>query len=219
MVSVILCTYNDSHLLLPAIESCLEQDTDVEVVLVDDASQKPIVPEVLELINQNQSIRLIRHEKNRGLSAARNTGIAAASNELIIPLDADDHFFPNVLGKMEREFDQETDVVYGNLWVNNAIDYPCAQPFLKCVLKKVNPLFCSSMFRKKLWDKVGGYLVREGAHYEDWQFWNKCFMAGACFKYIDLVVYEHAEHSDSMLRKLEKEKEKYIQIATEVLGG
>lgn len=217
MVSVILCTYNDSDLLMPAIQSCLEQDIELEIVLVDDASTKKLEKGVEHFIRESDKVRYIRHERNQGLSAARNTGISQAKYDLVIPLDADDHFYPNVFGKMVATFDEETDIVYGNLWTGDRVDYPAAQPFFKCVLEKVNPLFCSSMFRKRVWEKVGGYLVREGPHYEDWNFWNKCFKAGAHFKYIDIVVYEHVERQDSMLRKLEKDKAKYVDIATSPL--
>jgi hypothetical protein len=82
-----------------------------------------------------------------------------------------------------------------------------------------NPIFSSSLFRKRIWEKVGGYLVREGPHYEDWNLWNKCFMAGAVFKYVDVLVYEHVERPDSMLHKLDTDKSKYVEIATQPLRG
>lgn len=219
MVSIILNTYNDSELLMPAIDSCFEQDVPVELILVDDASTKPLVDEVSKLIWEDGKINYIRHNENKGLSAGRNTGIEAAKYDLVIPLDADDHFFPNVLGKMVATFSENTDIVYGNLWTNGFLDYPCAQPFSKDLMKRVNPLFSSSMFRKRIWEKVGGYLVRKGPHYEDWHFWNKCFVAGAKFKYADTVVYEHSERGGSMLRKLERQRSKYIKIATAPLYG
>lgn len=217
MVSIIVCTYNDAHLITPAIRSCFEQDTEVDVIVVDDASTNPFPPKVKRILTTRKNIRYIKHNKNQGLSAARNTGIAAAKFEKVIPLDADDYFFPNVLGTLERELDDATDVAYGNLFIKGNVDYPCAQPFTMDLMKARNPLFSSSLFKKKTWKKVGGYLVRNGPHYEDWNLWNKFFLVGAVFKYVDILVYEHVERIDSMLRKLDDEHEKYVKVATECL--
>lgn len=218
MVTVVICTYNDSHLLMPALKSCISQGTQVRVIIVDDCSTTPLVDGV-RYFAQRPNVTYVRHKVNMGLSGARNTGVYLSNpGDLVIPLDSDDALFPGVLAKMERAFDADTDVVYGNLWSNRYVDYPAAQPWSIELLRRQNPIFSTSMFRREIWDKVGGYLVREGSHYEDWQFWNKCFMAGARFKYLDELIYEHVERQDSMLRKLERDRDNYIQIATECLG-
>jgi len=206
--------------MMPALESCLHQDVKTEVVVVDDASTVPLTNECKTLMSEHGNVRYIKHWKNVGLSAARNTGITNATYDKVIPLDADDHLFPNVLGKLSSSMDSsDADVTYGNLWTLGHMDYPCVQPWTKNLLRKMNPIFCSSLIKKVIWDKVGGYLVREGPHYEDWQFWNRCFMAGAKFVYVDTIVYEHVERGDSMLRKLGLECDKYVKIATECLGA
>ena len=92
-VSIVVCTYNDSRFLTKALPSCLNQKVDKEIIIVDDCSSKPMDPEAQKIIDANK-IRVIRHGKNQGLSAARNTGIAEASNAWVIPLDADDWFHP-----------------------------------------------------------------------------------------------------------------------------
>jgi glycosyltransferase involved in cell wall biosynthesis len=220
MVTVVLCTHNDSELLMPALESCLRQDTEVEVVLVDDASTKPLPVPVWDFITEHKNmLRYIRHSENRGLSAARNTGIGAARGDLVIPLDADDYLFPNVLGRLSEALARDgADVAYGNLWIGGHLDFPIAQPWNKDLLRRMNPIFCSSLFKKSIWEKVGGYLVREGPHYEDWQFWNKCFLAGAKFTYLNTIIYEHVNRPEGMLNKLGADRKKYITIATECLG-
>jgi hypothetical protein len=59
--------------------------------------------------------------------------------------------------------------------------------------------------------------MRQGPHYEDWNFWAKAFKAGFRFKYAPLTVYEHRSRPDSMLRHLHDERARFVRIATEPL--
>lgn len=218
MISIVVCTYNDSDYLVRALESCLLQNVPKEIILVDDCSSEPMNPGVIRLIEDNKdAIRYIRHPVNFGLSAARNTGIAVANNEFIITLDADDFFFPRSLRTLLYYSSKDFDIFYGLMTSSGKLVYPHKGEITKPVLLAQNPIFCSSMFRKSIWEKVGGYKVRIGPHYEDWNFWCKCFLAGAKFKFIPTLVYEHTERPDSMLRFLGKNKDFYVALATEVL--
>lgn len=215
-ISIVLCTYNDSHFLKNAIPSCIQQNINAEIILVDDCSIVPLNQEVQQLINQH-SIKYIRKDKNAGLAAARNTGIAAATSDLIIPLDADDHFYPNVLGTLVREI-HDADVVCGNVTDSGITHYPTISrvPVLtKEHFLQDNPLYCSSLFRKSMWEAVGGYNEKYHTSYEDWNFWAKAFAAGFRLKYVNMTVYHHESRADGMLRLLHPEREKYVKIATE----
>jgi glycosyltransferase involved in cell wall biosynthesis len=216
MVSIIVCTYNDSQYLPRALKSCLMQNVEKEVVLVDDCSTRPIVEEAMNLVRKF-GVRFIRHPKNSGLSAARNTGIKHSKYDLVIPMDADDYFFPDAVKNLYKEVDDEHGIYYGNLLSMGHVAIPETGLITKARLLDSNPLFSSSLYKKEVWEKVGGYKVREGAHYEDWNFWCRAYIAGIKFKYVPTLVYEHVERSDSMLRKLHNDKEMYVKIATEEL--
>jgi len=97
-VSVIIPTYNRAHLVGRAIRSVLNQTyQDFEIIVVDDGSTDN-TEEVVKSFNDPR-IRYIRHEENRGGSAARNTGIRAARGEYIAFLDDDDYWLPTKLDK------------------------------------------------------------------------------------------------------------------------
>lgn len=215
MISIILTTYNDSHFLTTAIPSCISQDMPKEIILVDDCSSTPIVADVQRLIDAH-GIKVIRHGQNQGLSAARNTGIAAASSEYVIPLDADDWFYPNAV-KTLFESVGDADIVAGYCTDSGTVYKPAIfnGPLTKEVFMDNNPLICSSLFKKSIWEKVGGYMVRQGPHYEDWNFWARCFAAGARFKAVDVQVYNHTSRPDSMLRILHPNGAFYRKLATE----
>jgi glycosyltransferase involved in cell wall biosynthesis len=102
-VSVIIPTYNRANLLGRSINSILEQTfTDFELIVVDDGSSDN-TRELVESFNDPR-IFYVRHEKNRGVSAARNTGIKIARGEYIAFNDSDDEWLPQKLDKQVTFF-------------------------------------------------------------------------------------------------------------------
>ena len=96
VVSVVIPSYNRAHQLGRALRSVLAQTfQDWEVIVVDDAS-KDNSEEVVKALHDGR-IRYLRHESNRGGSAARNTGIRAATGEYVGFLDSDDEWLPEKL--------------------------------------------------------------------------------------------------------------------------
>ena len=97
-ISVVIPTYNHGRYVCDAISSVLAQTlTPLEVVVVDDGSTDDTADRVKIF---GDKIRYV-YQKNRGLSAARNTGIEAARGEWIALLDADDLWHPQ---KLERQW-------------------------------------------------------------------------------------------------------------------
>jgi glycosyltransferase involved in cell wall biosynthesis len=93
LVSVVMPTFNRSRLLGRALRSVLGQSYgNLEIIVVDDAS-KDDTADVVKSIGDRR-IKYIRHDSNRGGSAARNTGIRAATGEYIAFLDDDDQWEP-----------------------------------------------------------------------------------------------------------------------------
>src|SRR3990167_9420175 len=91
VVSVVMPTFNLARLLERALRSALDQTYDnLEIIVVDDASSDD-TPDVVKTV-QDERVRYIRHETNRGGSAARNTGIRIATGEFIAFLDDDDEW-------------------------------------------------------------------------------------------------------------------------------
>lgn len=211
-VSIIVCTFNDSEWLKKCLPSCASQPVEKEIILVDDCSTKPLDPYVTQAI-QDYGIKYIRHERNQGLSASRNTGISNSKYDLIIPMDADDYFYPDVLSPMIDAMTDDADIVHGNVTDSGLTHYPIMEPFRRDHFLQRNPLFCSSLFRKKVWTTVGGYMVLPHAFYEDYNFWCKAFKHGFRFKYVPVTIYEHTSRPDSMLRQLHSDGEKFKRIA------
>lgn len=101
MVSVIIPTYNRADVLARAIQSVLAQTfTDFELIVVDDGSSDRTADVVRGFSDR---VRLVRQE-NRGVSAARNTGIKISQGRLIAFLDSDDEWLPRKLEKQVALF-------------------------------------------------------------------------------------------------------------------
>ena len=117
-VSVVVPTYNRAHLVGRAIQSVLNQTyQDFEIIVVDDGSTDN-TEELVKSFNDPR-IRYIRHDQNRGGSAARNTGIKMARGEYIAFQDSDDEWLPEKLEKQMRVFENapaEVGVVYTGFW-------------------------------------------------------------------------------------------------------
>lgn len=90
LVSVIVPVYNVEQYLDECLYSIRQQTYEnLEIIVVEDCSTDKSL-EVLSKHLNDQRIKLIRHEKNSGLSAARNTGIDAAKGDYIMFVDSDD---------------------------------------------------------------------------------------------------------------------------------
>ena len=80
---------------------------DFEIIVVDDASTDGTAAAVAALADRR--ITLIRHERNRGGSAARNTGIRAGSAAYVAFLDSDDEWMPTKLERQLEVFERSGD--------------------------------------------------------------------------------------------------------------
>ena len=112
-VSVIIPTHNRAGLLPGAVESARRAGTDLEIIVVDDASTDN-TPEVCERL---AGICYLRLPRNEGLAAARNAGIRASSAETIAFLDDDDLRLPASIDAQVRALEAAPDAAfcYGRL--------------------------------------------------------------------------------------------------------
>ena len=98
MISVIVPAYNGEKYLARALESILAQDyRPIEIVVVDDGS----TDNTASIARSYREVRYV-YQAHQGLPAARNTGLANCTGELISFLDADDYWPPNKLQIQSR---------------------------------------------------------------------------------------------------------------------
>lgn len=112
-ISVIIPVYNSGTYLKRTIR-CLQEQffSTIEIIFVDDFSTDNSVNIILQSMETDQRIKLIKNDRHQGAGICRNCGLKVARGEYAIFLDADDYFYPNMLEVTYRYARQEkADVV------------------------------------------------------------------------------------------------------------
>jgi len=116
LFSVIVPIYNSERYLIECVQSVLKQDfKSLEIILVDDCSTDKTSQICDSLGKQNESIKVISHKKNCGVSASRNSGIKAARGKYISFLDSDDCLFDGCLNSIAKLIEEKSslDLIIG----------------------------------------------------------------------------------------------------------
>lgn len=177
-VSVIIPTYNRAKKVSSAVSSVLDQTcTDFEIIVIDDASTDDTNDRLEEF---GDKIRLIKHGENRGVSAARNTGIKEAKGKYIALLDSDDYWVPKKLEVQIDFFNKNQAAVIcqaREIWIRNGRRVNPAKKHLKpsgdifipsLKLCLVSP--SAVMLKRSLFDEVGLF-DEELPVCEDYDLW------------------------------------------------
>jgi glycosyltransferase involved in cell wall biosynthesis len=127
---------------------------------------------------------------------ARNVGIAAASSEFIVPLDADDWIEPTYIERCLKKMTDGIGVVAPALrWPHGGVALT-SPPFTIEHFLTGNLLFCCSMFRRQCWEQVGGYDESPDI-YEDWDFWLRIVKAGWRIEPLNEPLFHYCSHAES----------------------
>ena len=173
-VSVIMPVFNAGAYLTEALASVAAQTSrDYEVVIVDDGSTEERTLAALDRARSTPRTTVIRTE-NRGPAAARNLAIERTRGAYILPLDADDYLAPAFLAKTAPLLDADPalGVVYTwvglvgghhGVWRTGGFSVP--DLLSRCTIH------VTSLYRRKIWEDVGGYDPRFVESCEDWDFW------------------------------------------------
>lgn len=124
-ITVLIPTYNRRKLLERALHSVVVQKGDFEIIIIDDASSDNTEEFVREYQkNSSANIIYLKHDKNKGVNAARNLGIQHATGKWIAFLDDDDEFFSGaleIIRKYIKELPDHFNVAYFNSIINNGV--------------------------------------------------------------------------------------------------
>lgn len=202
-VSIIIPCFNQGDTLEEALNSALASEGAPEVIVVNDASTDEATCSMIQdLKKRYPAVQFIDHPENRGLAAARNTGIRAARGEAILPLDSDDRVRPTFAAHASEVLQREpgVGVVYGAIQLFGAIDQHWApRPADPVSLLHSNPVPSCAVFRRKVWEQVNGYEeTRFRAGWEDWDFWLSALAQGWAFHALDEVTFDYRKKDQSM---------------------
>jgi len=203
-ISVIIPTYNRARILARALNSVLKQDYPFhEIIVIDDGSDEN-TPQVIQ--EDFPSVKLIL-QQNRGVSAARNRGIFAATGEWIALLDSDDCWFPDKLSEQVEglKCNPKHVICHTNeIWIHNG---KMRNPMKKHA-KKGGELFhhclpqctispSTVMIKRSLFDEIG-YFDETLPVCEDYDLWLRICVRYPVF-YIDTPLStKYGGHKDQL---------------------
>lgn len=204
-ISIIVPCYNYGHFIADTLNSVLEQTyPDWECIIVDDGSVDNSREVVSAFISHDNRFTYIFQE-NKGLPAARNTGLRAAQGEFLQFLDADDLIEKR---KLELQFgflsdNPDIDIVYGSaryftteqpelrLYSMTGADHPWmpklsgkGKPMIAALIKSNIMVVSAALVRRNVMTKCG--VFDETLRFcEDHEYWLRCALSGMSFHYAD----------------------------------
>lgn len=195
-VSVVIPSYNTRSFVVPAIRSALYQTySAIEVIVVDDGSIDDSVDQILTV--DDDRLTCVR-QWNRGLSAARNTGIRLTRGKYVAFLDSDGLWSPlkvaHHLAVMERDSTLGVTFSYSAYLAQNGTptgEYlitSCQRPDV-CQLMTRNHIGNGStpVVRKECFE-VAGLFDEALSGCADWEFWARVAASGFSFQLIPKVL-------------------------------
>jgi len=233
-VSVIIRTYNRGYILSEAIESALTQThRNIEILVVDDGS----TDETMEVMKrfQDKRVRYLRHDRNRGVGAACNTGIAAATGDAVAFLDTDDLWKPEMLERLVSYLfsHPELGAVFCDVEIMNARGVTPSTTRLMhsfpkllrrvqgdgeyllsprgmyvCLLEEVPIKMIAVLLRRLVFDKVGAF-NEGGRSGEDWEFFIRLSRCTS-FGYIDAPLAIQRVSADATHTKYREEDKTFL---------
>jgi glycosyltransferase involved in cell wall biosynthesis len=207
-ICVIIPAYNRAHMLERALNSVWSQQPGqpMEVIVVDDGSSDDTAD-----VAARFGARVVRHPQNRGLAAARNTGLHATSHPWIAFLDSDDEWLPHHLAHLWDLRDGHA-LVAGSAFrcgidpADDRFHGPTTRRPL--ILNSGDQLVypenmipvSASMCKRDVAIDVGGFQARHGV-VEDLDLWLRILAhhTGVCSPRVSIVYHLHGEQMSSEL--------------------
>ena len=208
-ISVIIPAYNASKWIVNALESvCVQDYRDFEIVLVDDASSDDtasIARGYLE--SSGVQFQILRHEHNRGASAARNTGLVSARGKYIAFMDSDDILRENFLSALyELCANYECDISFCGLVDRFTDGRPDSDKIHspanwgiysgeELIVSNHVPAFFCCLYRRSLLDEYGLRFHEGCTSGEDTEFQAKAFCRAERITFTTQCLYIYLHHS------------------------
>jgi glycosyltransferase involved in cell wall biosynthesis len=200
-ISIVIPCYNQGAMLREALASVeqVRNENLLEVIVVDDGSSEVETTTILSQV-QEAGYSVVP-QPTRGLSAALNAGIRRAKGEFILPLAGGNRLRNAYLneGVSLLKNNIRLGVVYADAEYFGEQTGGCdAQEFNLLSLIRGNFIGACALFRKKLWEEVGGYDEQmPWTGWEDWDFWLRVAYRQGTFVHLARVGFAHRVRGDS----------------------
>lgn len=178
--NVVITCRDYGRYLEEAVYSVLYNKADYVITIVDDCSTDNTEEISKKLAAKYSHIKYIRLKQNKGVSYARNKGIASVESKFVVLLDADDKIGPTYLFEAEKLLNSGFDIINPDAILFGNINTRWVVPekvILKMLLDR-NYIHCAAAFRRTYWIQVKG-IDESMNNWQDYDFWIRLAAAGA----------------------------------------
>lgn len=197
-ISIIIPVYNTGRYLNRCMASVLNQDYDhYQVILIDDGSEDNSGAICDDFAKKYLSVKVV-HQKNSGLSAARNRGVRDSVGEFVLFLDSDDYLEKDVLSFTvslacrydasivsfkNRRISNDDFKLYNEYSYSGSVRELSAKEFLVSINQRtIGSSACTKLFKRKIFDVVQ---FTENVYNEDYLFLSELLI-----KYPDFMIVD-----------------------------
>lgn len=205
LVSVLMPAYAQAEYVAEALDSLLVQTyADWEVAVVDDGSPDNVADIVAPYVAKDSRVRFY-HTENHGLSGTRNFAARNTSGKYIVALDADDVLAPQYLERCVAALEKDSCVkvaytdwqFFGASRKTPRLRYKGYRSLLIN-----NDIYCTAMYRREDYDRVGGYDEKIPHGFEDWELWLRILDENAVVAFIPERLFRYRIKTVSMSTQL-----------------
>lgn len=216
LFSIIVPVYKVEKFLADCIESIIRQSyRDFELILVDDGS-----PDCCPLICDEYAKRdnriIVIHQSNRGVSAARNAGLCAATGDYIVFVDSDDLLCGGMLKKLSNSINSNffPDIIIGNIMLGGEKSREDNRHLIHKQtgknLLELNELYaqfnmqlpweaCHSVYRRSFLADYGLYFQEGLIAAEDLEFYFRVIQSSKTYILTDIPFIYYRKRMDSIM--------------------
>lgn len=206
VATIIVPCHNYGEYLEECINSVLMQTfTAWELIIINDGSTDNTHEVAQSLLRRHPShaIRYFRQER-KGIVQPRNRGATLARGEFILALDADDLLAPQFLEKTVPALRARPDLGYVStkaLFFGSVNAIWPLEPFKWVNLLVTNQQTNTTLYRKRMWQEIGGYEERMVHGYMDWEFWIRATKRGWAGAQLDEPLFFYRRKANSVVMR------------------
>jgi glycosyltransferase involved in cell wall biosynthesis len=212
-VSIIVPVYGVSQYVGKCIQSLLSQDYDnIEFIIVNDCTPDNSMEVIYGVLSKNQNrmqqVKVINHEINKGLSAARESGICNSTGDYILHVDSDDYVETSMVSKCVKEaISANVDIVnfgcYHDYGFRQVVDLSCCRRYdkmdylSKTITQDLPTNIWGHMFKRSLYTDNDIHCIPGVNYAEDYAVLPKLIWYSQSMRFVKEPLYHYVHYNSN----------------------
>lgn len=219
-VSILIPVYNVSNYIEHCAHSLFKQTfQDLEYIFVNDCTPDDSIEKLQNIIKQyplvEQKVKIIQHDSNKGISAARNAAIEASKGDFISFVDSDDYIEPNMIEVLyNKALAEQADIIVSDFFS----EYPDKTIYVQDIINVENDINFKELITQNhtyacFWNKLISRdlykrpecKIPEGLNYgEDLYVMTRIYYLAKKIAKVDQALYHYVQYNSNAITKSKK---------------